>query len=290
MRLGAHMSIAGGFYKALLRGNELGCEVIQVFTKSPGNWGIPEIPKKELNRWEETRSEVKIDPVIAHDCYLVNLASPDRALREKSMSTLMLEMERAASLGIELFVIHPGAHTGSGEPEGLKQISDALDRVLSGMSDTGIQILLETTAGQGTSLGYRFEHLAEIIERCSFGERLGICFDTCHVFAAGYDISNEEGYLRVMDELNSMVGLERIRAVHVNDSKRDLGSRVDRHEHIGRGKIGRRGISYFLSDERLRGLPFILETPKGIGDRLDRLNLKTLKSMRAKKKQKPVRR
>lgn len=274
------MSIAGGFHRALVLGSELGCETIQVFTKSPGNWMMPSLPDEEVERWSRVRGEAGITPVIAHDCYLVNLASRDRALRKKSVKTLSREVRRAVRLGISLFVIHPGAHTGGGEREGLKRVSGCLDLVLSQHSGSDVTILLETTAGQGTSLGYRFEHLAAIMEACSSKERLGVCLDTCHLFAAGYDIRDEKGYASVIYELDAVVGLDKVHAIHMNDSKKDLASRVDRHEHIGKGKIGLKGFSLFLSDERLSGLPFIIETPKGEGGRLDRQNLKVLKNLR----------
>jgi len=280
--IGAHMSISGGVHKAISRGKELGCETIQVFTKSPGNWAIPPLTDEVKKLWHVARSEIDISPVIAHDCYLVNLASPDRNLWERSISTLGAEMRRAQTLGIERFVIHPGAHVGSGEEKGLERVSSALDRVLA--KEKGTTILLETTAGQGSSLGYRFEHLAGIMKRSGHPDRIGVCLDTCHIFAAGYDIGSEKGYARVMSELDSVVGLDKLRAIHVNDSKRELGSRVDRHEQIGRGKIGYEGIACFLSDERLEALPFILETPKGVGNKRDKCNLKVLREMRVGKR------
>jgi len=277
--IGAHMSIAGGVHRAILSGCELGCETIQIFTKSPGNWGMPALSEKAEKQWDEARSRVDISPVIAHDCYLVNLASPDRTLWERSIATLGNEVQRAQKLGIERFVIHPGAHMGSGEEEGLKRVAAALDRVLA--QDAQTTILLETTAGQGSSLAYRFEHLASILSLSRYSDRIGICLDTCHIFAAGYDIRSRTGYERIINELDSIVGLEKILALHVNDSKRELGSRVDRHEHIGKGEIGYEGIACFLRDERLESLPFILETPKGTGNRMDRQNLKVLREMRS---------
>ena len=282
VRIGAHMSISGGVHKALIAGKSLGCEAIQIFTKSPGNWRVPELTSTQLDRWEEVRGAMPGIPVVAHDCYLVNLASPDKSLRERSIHTLLLEMKTALKLGIELFVIHPGAHTGGGESEGLKLVSGALDRVLSEVGERRFKILLEKTAGQGTSLGYRFEQLAAIMGECSNRAGVGVCVDTCHIFAAGYDIRKQESYDLVMEELDRVVGLDHVGAVHVNDSKKALGSRVDRHEHIGKGQIGAEGISLFLTDRRLHGLPFILETPKGIGDRMDRRNLKMLRKMREK--------
>ena len=188
VRIGAHMSIAGGYHKALLKGDELGCETIQIFMKSPGNWNVPALLDDEIQCWKKVRDGVDISPVIAHDCYLVNLASPNRALRKKSIKTLSLELERAGMLDVGLFVIHPGAHTGSGEEEGLKRIADALDRLLSESGSSGITVLLETTAGQGTSLGYRFEHLAVIMATIISRDRLGVWLDHFHLFAAGYDL------------------------------------------------------------------------------------------------------
>lgn len=277
------MSIAGGLSKAFDRGREVGCETMQVFMKSPGNWALPPLADKELARWHEARSRTLIDPVIAHDCYLVNLASQDERLRSRSCQTLVAEMKMAARLGIALFVIHPGSHMGAGEDQGMRLVADSLENVFSGLGPTHMTVLLETTAGQGTSLGYRFEQLAEIMGRCSSRVCLGICLDTCHLFAAGYDIASEHGYEAAMEELDGTIGLANVRAVHMNDSARELGSRVDRHAHIGKGKIGLVGISCFVRDPRLENSPMILETPKGEGIRHDRRNLNLLKKLRTRK-------
>ncbi len=280
MRIGAHMSISGGVHRALERAKTLGCETIQIFTKSPGNWRLPPLSDPDLERWRFLGSKSGLRPVVAHDCYLVNLASPDDALRRRSLETLEGEVRRALTLGIRLFVIHPGAHRGAGQKKALKLISGALARILDRCPAPDFRILLETTAGQGTAVGYRFEHLAHILEQCPERDRLGVCLDTCHVFAAGYDIRTREGYESVMEEFDRLVGLEKLLVIHANDSKRELGSRVDRHEHIGRGRIGKDPFGFLLSDERLRNLPFIIETPKGAGLRRDRRNLGTLFGMR----------
>jgi deoxyribonuclease-4 len=276
------MSIAGGLSRAFERGAKVGCETIQIFLKSPGNWALSPLDTGELECWNEAKSRAHIDPVIAHDCYLVNLASPDENLRQRSRATLLSEMRLAGTLGITLFVIHPGSHMGAGEEEGMHRVADSLESIFTELGRTDITVLLETTAGQGTSLGYRFEHQAGIMGRCSSRVRLGICLDTCHLFASGYDVRSAKGYAAVMEELDSTIGLDKVRAVHMNDSEKDFGSRVDRHAHIGKGKIGLVGMSCFLTDERLETLPMILETPKGIGIRHDRRNLGVLRKLRTR--------
>ncbi|MCF8062862.1 MAG: deoxyribonuclease IV, partial [Deltaproteobacteria bacterium] len=198
-----------------------------------------------------------------HTHYLINLASPRPGIFERSLKALAEELKRTALLGIPYVVLHPGAHVGSGERSGLKRIIGALDRVLKGGEDPSPTILLEVTAGQGTGLGYRLEHLAEIIQGSAYGERLGVCLDTCHAYAAGYDFRDARGYSRFMEAFEREVGMERLRMFHINDSKTPLGSRVDRHEHIGAGRIGLDALARFLQDPRFAGHPFVLETPKG---------------------------
>jgi deoxyribonuclease-4 len=279
MRLGAHESIAGGVYKAFDRAQLVGCEALQVFVKSNRSWAVMPLREEDIARFSEKAAETGIHPVVGHTSYLLNLASPDEELWRRSRDTLVLELERCEALGVDRLVLHPGSHTGAGETDGLARVAQALGEVHATTPGFRTQILLETTAGQGTSLGHCFEHLAWLLEKTSEGERLGVCLDTCHVFAAGYELRTPEGYAATMGAFDRAVGLERLKAVHLNDSKGDLGSRRDRHEHIGRGFIGLEGFRHVVNDPRLAGLPGLLETPKGDDLREDRENLAALRSL-----------
>ncbi len=281
MNLGAHMSIAGGLEQAFGRALAAGCGVLQIFTKSNSQWRAKPLTEEDVQLFARTRAESGIARVVAHDCYLINLASPDPALWRKSHDAFAEEVERCERLGLQGLVMHPGAHMGAGEEAGLARIATALDEVHRRCPGYATRILLETTAGQGTSLGWRFEHLAGILMRVRESERIGVCLDTCHVFAAGYELRTEAGYRATMREFDRVVGLGRIEAFHVNDSKREFGSRVDRHEHVGRGKIGRAGFRWLMNDRRFRDVPMILETPKE--DDMDRVNLAVLRGLRQRK-------
>ena len=264
--LGAHMSIAGGIHKALWRGEKAGCQVIQIFTQSPNQWISKQLTAEDMAAFEDARQKTGIQPVSVHDSYLINLASPETRLRHKSIDALSREMERTEALGIPLLVIHPGTHMGAGEAEGLRHISESLNRVFDRSSKTKVEILLETTAGQGTSLGNKLDHLAEIIDKTEYRDRLGICLDTCHIFAAGYDVRDENSYGNLIRTYHSTLGMEKLKLFHINDSKRDLRSKIDRHEHLGQGFIGKNAFAFFLNDPAFKNLPFILETPKGKND------------------------
>jgi len=281
-RLGAHMSIAGGLSTALLRGQETGCDTIQIFTKNNNQWSAKALTEAEVRAYRELRQGTAIWPILAHDGYLINVASPDRRLFQKSLTALGGEVARAATLDIPTLIMHPGAHRGSGEAEGIRRVAEALDTVLAGSTASPVSICLETTAGQGSSLGYRFEHLAAIRDAVTQRERVGICLDTCHIFAAGYEIRGRKPYERTIRELDAVIGLAHLKCIHLNDSQRELGSRVDRHAHIGRGHIGLEGFRLFINDPRLRHIPMILETPKE-GDPVgnDRRNLAVLRSLAA---------
>jgi deoxyribonuclease-4 len=281
MPLGAHKSIAGGVDKAVLRGQKIGCETIQVFTKSNNRWAAPPLEDETVERWFRNLAESGIAPVVAHDSYLINLASPDDALWRKSLDAFAVEMTRCATLHIPYLVLHPGSHTGAGEEVGLRRVAAALERAFERAPDAQVTVLLETTAGQGSSLGYRFEHLARIMELAAVGARLGVCFDTCHALAAGYEIRTPAGYEETFQRFERLIGLERLKVFHVNDSKRDLGSRVDRHEHIGQGYVGLEGFRLLLNDARFRQHPMLLETPKGPDSQEDEANLAVLRSLRA---------
>ena len=265
--LGAHQSIAGGYHKAVEIGVETGCQVIQIFTKNTNQWRGKPIAPEEAQQFREAIAASGIACPLAHDSYLINLASPDETLWKKSIDAMIDEVQRAAVLGIPWVVSHPGAYTTTSEAEGLKRIVTALDEVLGQQTArvpaTLTGILLETTAGQGTTLGWRFEHLAAILAGVKDNRRLGVCFDTCHVFAAGYKISTQSDYRATMKQFDKIVGLDQIRAFHLNDSVKDCGSRVDRHAHIGCGKIGPEAFGWLLRDRRFRNVPMVLETPKG---------------------------
>jgi deoxyribonuclease-4 len=280
--LGAHMSISGGLEKALLRGEECGCQVIQVFTKSPNQWVCGKLPPEEMDAFHAARIRTSVVPVAAHDSYLINLASPRPENRRRSLQALQGELVRADLLSIPYVVIHPGAHLGAGEKKGIRRIAEALNRIFDRTLGLRVQILLETTAGQGTSLGYRFEQLAEIIRQTESQERLAVCVDTCHIFAAGYDFGDGETFDKLLRDFDAIIGLKRLKLIHVNDSKKERGSRIDRHEHIGQGFIGERAFSFLLKAPLFKDLPFILETPKGTdasGTDLDILNLRILKRL-----------
>ena len=262
MRLGAHMSIAGGVDKAIDRAESVGCEAVQIFTKNNNQWKARPIPAEQAERFQARLEETGIGPVVAHDSYLINLASSDDALWEKSTEAFRVELERCETLGIPYLVAHPGSHTGAGEDAGLRRVAEALNRLHDELPGYRVRTLLETTAGQGTALGATFEQLARITADLRAPERVGYCFDTCHVFAAGYDLRTPDAYAETMATFDAVLGLANLRAVHLNDSKRGLGSRVDRHAHIGEGEIGLAGFRNLVNDDRLRDLPGLLETPK----------------------------
>lgn len=277
MLLGAHMSIAGGVFNALLDGEKLGCTTIQIFTKSSNQWRAKELGEEEITRYFAEQKRTGISPVIAHDSYLINLGSPDEALLTKSREAFAIELERCEKLKIQYLVTHPGAHMGQGEEEGLKKIAASLDWVFEHTGDLKSKVALESTAGQGTSLGYRFEQLARIIELSAHPERIKVCIDTCHIFAAGYDISNEDGYQKTISEFDRIIGLKSLVVIHLNDSKKGLGSKVDRHEHIGKGFIGEKAFGFIMKDKRFEKIPKLLETSKE--NDMDKVNLGILRRL-----------
>lgn len=261
-RLGAHLSIAGGLPRAVDRAEASRCEALQIFTKSAGQWRARPLPPEEISLFRQRIAETGIRPVIAHNSYLINVATSQPELRAQSIAALREELDRADALGLDGLVMHPGSYTSGTEADGLRLIADALTQILGERRRLRTKILLEHTAGQGTNLGHRFEHLAEIIDRLSDTSRVGVCIDTCHLLAAGYDICSPEGYHRTFEEFDRVVGLRRIRAFHLNDSKRPCGSRVDRHEHIGKGCLGLEPFRMLLNDPRFAEHPMLLETPK----------------------------
>ncbi len=279
--LGIHASIADGYHKAVERAHLCGSDCVQIFTKNNAQWRAKDITRPDAEKFRQTLADLGLSHPIVHDSYLINLASPDRALWRRSVNALVAELRRAETLGIPFVVAHPGAYTSSSEDLGLRQIVRAIDEIHRRTERIEAQCLLETTAGQGTSLGWRFEQFAAILDGVKQPDRLGICFDTCHVFAAGYPLGTEKEYRATMRALVRSVGLKRIKAFHLNDSRRELGSRVDRHAHIGRGRMGLEPFRLLLSDRRFRKIPMYLETPKGKekGVDLDAINLKTLRGL-----------
>jgi deoxyribonuclease-4 len=273
------MSIAGGVDRAVDRAVRAGCEVLQLFTASANQWQGKPLTPDVVERFRGKRAAAGTLPVLSHDSYLINCASPDGALWERSIAALGEELERCARLGIELLVMHPGAHMGEGEAAGLDRVARALDRVLARPAAAGVTILLENTAGQGSALGHRFAQLAAIIGRSSFTDRLGVCVDTQHAFAAGYDLAAADGWERTWEEFERELGLPRLRALHLNDSKRPCGARVDRHEHIGLGQLGAAAFLRVMNDPRLDGLPASLETEKTEDGCEDEQNLAVLRNL-----------
>jgi deoxyribonuclease-4 len=279
MKFGAHMSISGGLYKAFGHGERAGCDTIQIFSKNQQQWRAKPLSTDEIDRFRAEQQRTGMGPVIVHDSYLINLASPNDELWEKSIAAFGDELERCHALGIPYIVTHPGAHTGSGEDVGLVRESHALNRLFRDGVGGETIVLLETTAGQGSTLGYRFEHLARLIELCEYPDRLAVCVDTCHILAAGYDIRTPEAYAATFAEFDRIVGLDRIKCFHVNDSQKGLGSKVDRHAHIGEGEVGLEGFRSLVNDPRFRDVPMILETPKNDDLAEDITNLATLRGL-----------
>jgi deoxyribonuclease-4 len=282
------MSIGGGLPRAVDRADASGCEALQIFTKSAGQWRARVLPADEIAAFRRRVRETRIRPVVAHTSYLINIAADSESLRRQSIVALVEELDRAAALGLDGLVMHPGSYTTGSETQGLRLIADGLARVLEARPRVRTRILLEHTAGQGTNLGNRFEHLADIIHRLGGSRRIGVCLDTCHLLTAGYDIASERGYEETFAEFGRVVGFSRLNAFHLNDSRKPCGSRVDRHEHIGKGCLGLAPFRRLVNDPRFADLPMLLETPKldtpasrrlSDVDPLDRMNLETLRSL-----------
>jgi deoxyribonuclease IV len=276
--LGAHMSIGGGVFNAILRGKELQCTTIQIFTKSANQWKAKEITSEDIEKFKQVQKEAEITPVVAHDSYLINISSQDKELLKKSKESLLFELTRCELLSLPYLVMHPGSNPD--EKDGIKKISDSLNWVFSQSAKYRAKICLETTAGQGNTLGYRFEQIAQIIDLVEKKERIGVCYDTSHTFAAGYDIRDKKAYVNTFKEFDKVVGLKKICVIHLNDSKKELGTRVDRHEHIGKGFIGLEAFKILMNDPKFEKIPKIIETPKA-GD-WDKINLKLLRSLVSK--------
>jgi len=278
-RLGAHMSVAGGVPRAVERAIVHGCEALQIFAKNANQWRGRVLPPEEIRAFRAAVKASEIRPVVSHASYLINLASTNTALRAQSMEAMGDEIDRADALGLLGVVLHPGCYTAGSEADGLELIADGLLDLLRERRRGKTMVLLEHTAGQGTALGATFEQLASIIGKMNDHRRVGVCLDTCHLLASGYDIVTPEGYARTFKQFGRLVGFERLRAFHLNDSKKPLGSRVDRHQNIGEGEIGVEAFGFVLNDARFRRIPKLLETPKKIEHESDRKNLATLRAL-----------
>ena len=279
LSFGAHESIAGGLCNAISRGQTATCDVVQIFNKSNNQWRAKKLGAEEIERYFAAQGETGITAVCSHNSYLINLASPDEALNEKSYAAFKIEVERCNLLKIPNLVFHPGSHVGSGEEAGMDLIARNLNRLADEIPDNTVTLCLEATAGQGSNLGYRFEQLAYIIDRIDHDGQVGVCLDSCHIFAAGYPITEPADYAETMRQFDSIVGRSRIKIFHINDSKRKLGSKVDRHEHIGQGEIGPGGVANIVNDPTMETVPMILETPKDDDLQEDIDNLRMLRSM-----------
>ena len=278
--LGAHLSIAGGLENALYRAAALGCSALQIFTKNASTWKERNLKPAEIDRFETARTETGIRVIAAHTSYLINIASFDPKQQARSRAALEQELIRATALQISDVVLHPGSHMGFGETRGLEKAAGSINAVLSKQPRNAARLLLETTAGQGSSLGYRFEQIAALIHRIEDRSKIGVCLDTAHIFAAGYDIRSVSSYSDVMRQFDAAVGLQHLKLLHLNDSKKDLGMRVDRHEHIGEGFIGLDAFRLIMQDRRLAAIPKIIETPKNTaGRKWDRFNLDRLRAL-----------
>lgn len=282
--MGAHMSVAGGLDKAFERGESIGCTTIQIFSKSNRQWKAKSIEPGEVEAFVEAQKKSAIKPIMVHATYLINLAAPEKEILHKSIRALKEELERCAQLNIPYLILHPGSKLKLDEESALAQVAESLDDALEA-SDGHTMILLENMAGQGSSACYTFEQLAQVIKLSKHKNRLGVCFDTCHAFAAGYDFSTEKGYEEMWDHFDKTIGLHKLKAIHLNDSKKEAGSRVDRHEEIGEGKIGIKAFELIMNDEHLFDVPKVLETPK---DNLDDYakNMKLLESLISKENRK----
>jgi len=275
--LGAHMPTTGGLHKAITSGHEIGCTAVQLFTTSPRQWRARPLSEEEIAAFDEARQQTGIDTIISHDSYLINLAAPDKDVLQRSREAFLDELRRAEALNIPWVVTHMGAYLNSSEEAGLATLGESVRFLLQQTEGLRVGIALETTAGQGTNLGYRFEHLARIIDMAGGSERIGVCFDTCHVFVAGYDIRTFEALSATLDEFDWIIGLQRLKVIHVNDAKKPLGSRVDRHEHIGEGELGLETFRILLHEPRIAHVPVILETPEP--EKMHPVNLQRLKEL-----------
>ncbi|MCA9251255.1 MAG: deoxyribonuclease IV [Phycisphaerales bacterium] len=281
-RFGSHMSVAGGLENAFDDAVRVGCDCLQIFVKNQKQWTAKPLTDEAIDKYKAAEAQTGIGPVVAHSSYLINLGSPKAEQFQKSVDALTDELERCEALGVGGLVLHPGAHMGEGVDAGIKRIADGIDQAHKRTAGFNARILLESTAGQGTAIGHDIKQLGAILESIQAPERVGICLDTCHLFAAGYDLRDEGEYDKMVAELKKHVGLKRVECIHTNDSKGECGSHLDRHEHIGKGKIGLAGFRNLLNDKRLAHAIRILETPKGVDGRnadYDKINLGKLRRL-----------
>lgn len=279
MLFGAHESIAGGIFNAIERGKKATCDTIQMFNKSNNQWRARKLDPNEIDKFFEAIETTGVTVALSHTSYLINIASPDDALGEKSRLSLLEEMERCNLLKIPNLVMHPGSHVGSGQETGMARIVENINRMFDELDDNQVTLLLETTAGQGSNLGYRFEQLAQMIDGVENKDHMGVCLDTCHIFAAGYPLTDPREYKETIRQFDDVVGLDLLKVIHMNDSKKEFDSRKDRHEHIGKGFIGLEGFRNIVNDRRLKNVPMILETPKGDDLAEDIENLAVLRGL-----------
>jgi deoxyribonuclease-4 len=277
--LGAHMSISGGLHLAIDRAVSAGCNVVQIFTRNSNQWKGKPVSEADAALFRSKFAASGLHEVISHDIYLINLASPPGETRDKSVAAFRDELETCARLGINKVVMHPGSHLADSPETGLARVIEAFDQLFSEVPQFEGRVLIETTAGQGSNLGRTFEELGAIISGSRFQDKFGVCFDTCHTFAAGYDTATQEGYRDTMAQFDRIIGIERLHCFHFNDSKKGLGSRVDRHDHIGQGALGLNPFRFILNDPRFAAVPKILETPKGDNDEMDAVNLGVLRGL-----------
>jgi deoxyribonuclease-4 len=279
MKFGAHVSTSGGLHKAFANAKSAGCDTIQIFSKNQQQWKGKTLTDAEVTQFRAAHAESGINPLVVHDSYLINLASPDAELQAKSRAAFADELDRCARLGIPYLVTHPGAHVGSGVEAGLARVAEALDAIFATGVGAGVTVLLETTAGQGTTLGRTFEELATIIAACKYPERLGVCLDTCHILVAGYEFRTPESAAQLVADFDRIIGIDRLKIIHANDAQKDLGSRTDRHAHIGSGFVGLDGFRSLMMQPAIRHVPMILETPKENDPQDDIDNLARLRAL-----------
>lgn len=284
MKIGCHVSISGGIENSIYRAAELGINTMQIFSKNSRSWQEKNYSNDEILNFQRAWQKTDIYPIFVHASYLINLASPDEEIYQRSISAFMGELRRAdqllAKIGTPYLIVHPGVHRNAGEESGLKKIVQALQTVLKESSSLQLKtmILLENTSGMGTALGYSFNQLQFIIENTGYADRIGICFDTCHGFAAGYDLTNKKGINNTLNELDKKVGLKKLKVIHINDSKNELNSRKDRHAHIGEGFIGLEGFKILINHKSIKNLPLILETPKE-SEEDDKKNIRIVRNL-----------
>ncbi len=278
--IGAHLSLAKGLHKALYKAEACGCTALQIFTKSSGTWKERILLPEETVAFAQAREKTGIHEIASHTSYLINLASIEKKKHRLSCDALRNELVRSSMLKIPYVILHPGSHMSAGEEKGIRQIAESINRIFKQTPKIKTKLLLETPAGQGTCVGHTFEQLASILELIDNQKLIGVCLDTCHIFAAGYDIRTERSYEKTLADFDSKIGFRHLYMIHLNDSKKELGTRVDRHEHIGKGHIGLKAFELIMTDKKLQGIPKIIETPKGKnGEDMDRVNLGLLKKL-----------